>query len=85
MDYLLFALFVLALVGVLFLIRKMDARDKNKYKKAAYGLLEASNPDPKEVKNTLRGLRLYGGRFRKDKEFMLLIKRLLDKYEGIIK
>ena len=85
MDYLAFILFILALVGLFIFLRKLDAKDKNKFKKAAYNLLETSDPDPKEVKNTLRGLRLYGGKFRKDKEFMLLIKRLHDKYEGILR
>ena len=79
MDYVYFALVVLFLVFLMVLISKLDARAKKKYRKEAYRLLETSGPDPKAVKDTIKGLSLYGGRWRKDKEFVKLIQRLQEK------
>ena len=81
MDYFYFILFVLALVAVLILLMRTDRRTRSKYKKTAYRLLETANPDSKEVKDTIKGLRLYGGRIRKDKESVQLVNRLLDKFD----
>jgi hypothetical protein len=83
MDYALFILLVVILVGAVILLRRSDTRTKNKYRKAAYILLEKSNPDPKELKDTIKYLRLYGGRWRKDKEFLELAKRLIDKLDRV--
>ena len=82
LDYVLYVLVIAVLVGVIFLLRKLENRDKNKYKKAAYNLLDDASPSPKELKDTLRKLNLYRGRFRKDKEFTLLMKRLSDKLDA---
>ena len=79
MDYVLFALLIIVLVGAVILLRRSDTRTKNKYKKAAYSLLDMPNPDPAKIKDTIKYLRLYGGRWRKDKEFVQLANRLLDK------
>lgn len=73
------ALFVIVLVLLLGGLSKLDTRTKKKHKQAAYKLLETSSPDAKEVKNTIKNLRLYGGRWRKDKECLQLIQRLQDK------
>ncbi len=79
MDYVWFILFILFLVLILFLLNKMDRITKRKHLDAAYSLLETENPDPIEIKKTIKGLRLYGGRLRKNQEFMELIKQLQDK------
>ena len=81
MDYFYFILFILALIAVLILLIRADRRTRSKYKKTAYRLLETANPDSKEVKDTIKGLRLYGGRIRKDKESVQLVNRLLDKFD----
>lgn len=83
MDYALFILLIIVLIGIIILLRRSDIRTKKKYRKAAYGLLEKSNPDPQEIKNTIRYLRLYGGRWRKDKEFGELASRLMSKLDSI--
>lgn len=83
MDYVYFVLFILVLIGLLILVTKIDARAKNKWRKYAYNLLETESPDPEEVKKTIKGLRLYGGRWRKDKEFVQLVQRLQAKFEAI--
>jgi hypothetical protein len=79
MDYVYVALFVIVLVLALVGLTKMDAHSKKKYKRDAYRLLETSNVEIKKVKETIKGLRLYGGRWRKDKECQQLIERLQDK------
>jgi hypothetical protein len=85
MDWLLFVLLIIVLIGIVILLRRSDARTKNKYRKAAYDLLEKTNPDPKQIKDTIRYLRLYGGRWRKDKEFIELVRRLLNRLDSIEK
>jgi hypothetical protein len=72
MDIFYFILVAVALGGILYLLHRSDVRTKNKYKLAAYKLLEEKNPDPKKVKDTLKMLHLYVGRFRKDHEFVQL-------------
>jgi hypothetical protein len=79
MDYVYFALFIILLVLLLAGSSKLDAMTKKKHKQAAYKLLETSGPDAKEVKNVIKNLRLYGGRWRKDKECIQLIQRLQEK------
>ena len=77
MDYVWFALIVLALIGAWMLVNRIDRRAKERYRRDAYRIL-----DKKEVKDTLRGLSLYGGRLKKDKEFDELKKRLYRKLGG---
>lgn len=83
MDYVWFVLFLLFLVLVLFVLNKMDRLNKNKHREAAYNLLATDSPDPEEIKAAIKGLRLYGGRLRKDQEFMKLIRQLQDKLVSI--
>ena len=59
MDYVLYILVIVALVGMFYLLRRMENRDKNKHKKAAYALLDDASPSPKELKDALRHLSLY--------------------------
>ncbi len=84
MDYLLFALLILALIGAIVFLSKLDTKTKNKYKTQAYELLENSTPDPKVVKDTCRGLHLYSGRIKKDKEARELVKRLMEKHGHLL-
>ena len=78
MDYLYFVLIIFALVAIIYLLGRSEKRLKNKYKKDAYRLLETPNPGRGEIIKTIKYLRLYGGRWRKDKEFIELVKRLVD-------
>jgi hypothetical protein len=79
MEYVYMFLFIALLFLLLVGLSKLDGRTKKKYKRAAYKLLETSGPDPKTVKDTIKLLRLYGGRWRKDKECIELVQRLQDK------
>ena len=81
----LFILFILALVAAFYLLHRSEVRTKNKHKMTAYNLLEEKNPDPKKVKETIKLLHLYGGRFRKDPEFEQLIGLLIDLLNEIEK
>jgi hypothetical protein len=81
MDYVYIALFIIVLVAALVGLSKLDNRTKKKYKREAYRLLESSGSEPKKVKDTIKGLRLYGGRWRKDKECSQLIERLQSKLQ----
>jgi len=83
MDYALFILLIVVLIGIIILLRRSDISTKKKYRKAAYGLLEKPNPDLQEIKSTIKYLRLYGGRWRKDKEFVELANRLMSKLDSI--
>lgn len=85
-DYFIFILIVLALAAAWWLLNRFDKRTKNKYKKDAYRLLDTQDASKEEIIKTIKMLRLYGGRFRKDKEFVQLVERLitkLDKIEGV--
>jgi hypothetical protein len=79
MEYVYLILFIAFLVFLLVFLSRLDKHTKNKHKQAAYKLLETSGPDPKEVRNTIKLLRLYGGRWRKDKECIQLVERLQEK------
>jgi hypothetical protein len=80
MDWVILVLFILVLVLAFIGLTRMDTSAKNKYKKEAYRLLETLEAEPEKVKSTIRGLHLYGGRMRKDKECAELIRRLQDKF-----
>jgi predicted hydrolase (HD superfamily) len=84
-DIVVFIAIILVLVGVTVLLRRSEAKTKNKHKMTAYNLLEEKNPDPKKIKNTIRLLSLYGGRFRRDQEFDQLIRMLHDLLSEIEK
>jgi hypothetical protein len=81
-DIIVFILIILAMGAVIYLLHRIEVKTKNKYKLIAYSLLEEKNTDPKKVKETIKMLRLYGGRFRKDHEFgqlQILLTDLLEK------
>ncbi len=83
MDYFYFALIILALAALMYFLIRVEKRIKTKYKKTAYGLLDVARPDSKEIRETIRGLRLYGGRWFKDKECIQLVNRLQIKYNSL--
>ena len=85
MDIVIFVLIIIGLVLVLYLLNRVEKRTKLNIKKTAYTLLEAVNPTPKEIKDAIKSLRLYGGRFRKDKECIELVNRLLRKLDTVEK
>jgi hypothetical protein len=71
--------FILVMALLLFGLNRLDARTRKKHKQTAYKLLEDTNPDIKKVRDTIKCLRLYGGRWKKDKECVLLVEKLQDK------
>ena len=82
-SYFTFAAIVIVLCLSWWLLNRMDKRTKNRYKKEAYKLLDTPDCTKKEITYTIKMLRLYGGRFRKDKEFIQLVNRLIDKLDKI--
>jgi hypothetical protein len=85
MDYVIFILIIIVLVLVIVLLNRIEKRTKLNLKKTAYRLLEEKSPTPKEIKATIKGLRLYGGRIIKDKECVQLVSRLLKKLDSVEK
>lgn len=83
MDYVYFALMIVALGVASWLLQRADKKTKNKYKIEAYKLLDAPDATPDAIKKNIKMLRLYGGRFRKDKEFIQLTDRLIAKLDEI--
>ena len=77
-------LIILALIGIMIFLSRLDTRTKNKYKTSAYEMLEMSDPDRKQLKECIKGLRLYGGRIKKDKEARELVTRLLQKHGSLL-
>ena len=59
------------------------AKAKKEYKKDAYRLLKKSNPNSKDIKETIKALNRYVGRWSKDEEAAQLIKRLMDKLDQL--
>jgi hypothetical protein len=84
-DYLVFILIIVALILIIYFLNRIEKRTKLNFIKTAYRLLEVINPTPKEIRDTIKGLRLYGGRLRKDKECIQLVKRLLEKLDTVEK
>jgi hypothetical protein len=84
-DYLVFILIIVALILIIYFLNRIEKRTKLNFIKNAYRLLEDINPTPKDIRDTIKGLRLYGGRLRKDKECIQLVKRLLEKLNTIEK
>ena len=83
MDYVVFVLIVLALLAGFYFLHQADVKTKNKYKKEAYRLLDMATAPRDDLIKSIKMLRLYGGRWKKDKEFAQLINRLLDKLEQV--
>ena len=84
MDYFAFILIILILIVLAVILNRSQTKARDKYKIDAYRLLETPTPSPKEVRDTIKALKLYGGRWFKDKESIELIKRLHDKFGQLI-
>ena len=85
MDYVWFIVFMAILGGLLFLLYNFDKRTKKKYRDSAMALLEATDPDPQKIAETMKMLRLYGGRWHKDQDFLLLRAKLQERLESLPK
>jgi hypothetical protein len=79
MDYVYFFGFIAILIVAYIFVTRAENNNKKKFKKHAYQLLDEANPNPREVKTTIRHLGLYRGRWRKDREISQLIDRLIAK------
>jgi hypothetical protein len=85
MDIAVFILIIIALVGLFILLTRSEAGTKNRHKEKAESLLATSDaPDTKEVRETIKYLRLYSGRIFKDKEALRLADNLREKYGHLL-
>lgn len=85
MDIFYLVVFILVLAGLFVFLMRWEKRVKARYKDKAIVMLETTNdPDPKEVKETIKFLRLYAGRIKKDHEALNLVRSLQDKYNHLI-
>jgi hypothetical protein len=79
MDYFAFILIILILIILVVILNRSQTKTRDKYKIDAYRLLETPEPSAKEVRDTIKALKLYSGRWFKDKESVELVKRLQNK------
>ena len=84
MDIAVFIVIILVLVGLFIFLIRWESRIKRRYKAKALTLLDMGDPNPVEVRDTIKNLRLYMGRLRKDKEAQSLIISLQDKYGHLL-
>jgi hypothetical protein len=82
-DVLWYVLAMAVLIGAWWFIKRMDGAAKDKSREKAYKLLEMENPPAKDIKKTIRDLHLYGGRMKRDQEFLQLRVRLTKKLDAI--
>jgi hypothetical protein len=80
-DYFFFIAIILVLVGASLLLNRLEKKTKNKVKKEAYRLLDTPEPTREEIIKSVKMIRLYGGRWFKDKEFKQLADRMIDKLD----
>ena len=80
-DYFFFIAFILVLAGASYLLTRMEKTTKKKVKKEAYRLLDMPDPARADIIKSIKMIRLYGGRWFKDKEFKQIADRLIDKLE----
>jgi len=71
-----FIAIIVVLILAIWLLNRSEKRTKTKWKLDAYRLLEEKNPDPKNVREAIKFIRIYQGRIRKDPEFTQLDKML---------
>ena len=84
MDLFLFIMVIVGMAGIFYLLVRWEKRTKKDYKEKAANLLLTSDPDPREVKDTIKNLHLYSGRLKKDKEAVNLITQLQDKHGNLL-
>ena len=74
---------VAVLAAAWYAMRRLDRKARAKSREKAYQLLDMDNPPVKELKKTIRELQLYGGRMKRDLEFLQLRERLSRKLDAI--
>ena len=84
MDLAIFIIVIVVLIGLFIFLRKWEYKIKTRYKDKAADLLDMGDPNPTEVRETIRCLRLYSGRIKKDKEAVGLVSRLQSKYGHLL-
>ena len=85
MDIFFIIVFILVLLGLFIFLIRWEKRIKARYKDKAIIMLETTiDPDPKEVREIIKFLRLYGGRIKKDHEALNLVRSLQDKYNHLL-
>ena len=84
MDIAVFILIIIALVALFIYLTKSETRTKNRYKEKAESLLETHDPDRKDVRETIKYLRLYSGRIFRDKEALRLADNLREKHGHLL-
>ena len=84
MDYAAFIIIILILIFLIIILNRIQTKTRDKHKIDAYRLLETPEPSAKEVRDTIKALKLYGGRWFKDKESVELVRRLQDKFGQLI-
>jgi hypothetical protein len=80
-DYFFFIGIILVLGAASYLLTRLEKKTKNKVKKEAYRLLDTPEPARADIIKSIKMIRLYGGRWFKDKEFKQIADRLIDKLE----
>jgi hypothetical protein len=75
---------IVGLAGILFLLNRWEKRTKRNYKEKAADLLLTSDPDPKELRDTIKNLRLYAGHVFRDKEAYRLITELQNRHGHLL-
>lgn len=83
MDITFIVLFIVALIAIFYLLMRWEGSIKRDYKEKAITLLAAKDPDLKEVKDTIKHLRLYSGRIIKDKEAIQLSDQLRARFGNL--
>lgn len=84
MDIVIFILLIVALAGLFIFLMRWESRVKRKYKQKAIALLDMGDPNPAEVKETIKNLRLYTGKIKRDREAIGLIGSLQSKYGHLL-
>ena len=82
-DIITYIAVMVVLGGAWWFIKRMDATAKNKSRENAYRLLDMETPPAKELKRTIRDLHIYGGRMKRDQEFIQLRAKLTRKLDAI--
>jgi len=85
MSYVVFGLAIIAIAAAWYFLHSDFDKQKEKYKEAAYTLLETESRDAKAIKHTMKCLHLYCGRRTKepDAEVAELIRELGKKLDRL--
>jgi hypothetical protein len=73
------------LVAVFIFLMRWEKKIKARYKDKAITMLEMTyDPNPKDVRDTIKCLRLYSGRIKKDHEAINLLRSLQNKFGHLL-